>query len=177
MLRIGIAGLYVKWMFDSLGTVPNSFPKWSCHWTFLLVACKSSHYSTSFPTLCIFNLFNFRSSSRCGLFCISQGLIGYFHISEMSFQIDQLILFTHAILYPSYFLPKLLVPRLGKAVILETSKEYRNSFRPNVTHNTNTWAIVWFCKFQDSAGLVRNVITLRADSLNNNWKRRCFYRT
>lgn len=90
---------------------------------------------------------------------------------------DQLILFTHAILYPSYFLPKLLVPRLGKAVILETSKEYRNSFRPNVTHNTNTWAIVWFCKFQDSAGLVRNVITLRADSLNNNWKRRCFYRT
>lgn len=137
-------------------------------------------------TLAIFALTNFKSTKHWFVERRKQTQINKWN--QLLFKItlwrlglsentDQLILFTHAILYPSYFLPKLLVPRLGKAVILETSKEYRNSFRPNVTHNTNTWAIVWFCKFQDSAGLVRNVITLRADSLNNNWKRRCFYRT
>lgn len=65
------------------------------------------------------------------------------------------------------FYLELLVPRLGSTIILETSTEYMNSFRQNVTCNTNKWAIAWFWKFQDSTGLVRNLITVSPDCLNN----------
>ena len=85
LLRVEIAGSYIKWMLDFIRKSPG-VPEWS-YFTFLPVVCENSCCSIPYPTLGTLNLFNFGYSGRCGLFYISQGLIGHFHIFGMHFQI------------------------------------------------------------------------------------------